>query len=104
MSTAQKTRKTRKTAAAKPEIKAPNAHRFVEGKMKGALPAGVMKELKIYWKIEDHTGLYVFGRNIKTPDLAEKGTVAALAPTGLAQFVRAKDAEAAFKDLGTHGE
>ena len=71
-------------------VKAPKAKRIDEVFNFEGLPKNLSNEMHIFWQIEDTTGIYRFNRNIKTVEDAEKGMIAAMAPTGLAQFERVK--------------
>lgn len=96
MTTAEKAPKAKKA-----DVKAPKAKRVADvmaASFEG-LPKNLATELRIFWQIEDHTGLYRFDRNIKTPEDAGDGMVAAMAPAGLAQFSRVKDVEKVIAKL-----
>ncbi len=95
MTTAEKAPRAKKA-----EVKAPKAKRLADS-VTGFdnLPKNLATELRIFWQVDDHTGLYRFDRNIKTPEDAGDGMIAAMAPSGLAQFSRAKDVEKVIAKL-----
>lgn len=81
-------------------IKAPAATRLTDSlSMINEVRKDLIGEFRKFWTIEGHDGIYNFDKNIKLPEDVEAHRVAAKAPSGLAQFVRATDVEKAVAKM-----